>query len=308
MRVALDTALEHDKPSAALRASYNLADTLAQTDRYGEAADIVRQGLAQARRVGNRYWELSFLGQLYSFLVLGEWDEALGMFAALPTEEWEQTRAAFSVTPLALTTVAGHRGDLDGVMPTIADFAAMETSGDEQERSAYKCALARADLARGNHAEALRHAEESFESSANFGFAAEQVKESFVAACEAALAVGNHDKVEELVAIVDDLPAGTSTHFLQAQAARFRGHLAARADPDEGDRLFRRATGLLRELSAPFYLAVVQTEHAELLVSLGRGDEAHELLGEAQATFEQLRATPWVERVDAQRFAEQVEA
>jgi hypothetical protein len=43
-------------------------------------------------------------------------------------------------------------------------------------------------------------------------------------------------------------------------------------------------------------------------VSLGRGDEAHELLGEAQATFEQLRATPWVERVDAQRFAEQVEA
>ena len=29
MRVALDIALEHDKPSAALRASYNLADTLA---------------------------------------------------------------------------------------------------------------------------------------------------------------------------------------------------------------------------------------------------------------------------------------
>ena len=67
-------------------------------------------------------------------------------------------------------------------------------------------------------AEALRHAEEAFESRTNFGFSAEQVKESFVAACEAALALGDHAKVEELVAIVDDLPPGTSTHFLQAQS------------------------------------------------------------------------------------------
>ena len=54
LRYALEVALEHDKPSAALRACYNLADCSAQADRYEEAADAVRDGLALARRVGNR--------------------------------------------------------------------------------------------------------------------------------------------------------------------------------------------------------------------------------------------------------------
>jgi class 3 adenylate cyclase/predicted ATPase len=308
MRVALDTALEHDKPSSALRASYNLADTLAQIDRYGEAAEVVRNGLAQARRVGNRYWELSFLGQLYSFLALGEWDEALAMFAALPADEWEQTRAAFSVTPLVLATINGSRGETDSLQPLLNEFAAMETSGDEQERSAFKCALARALLVTGDPEAALRHAEEAFASREHFGVSAEQVKESFVAACEAALAVGDGAKVAELVAVVDDFPPGISTHFLQAQSSRFRAQLARSSDAEEADRLFKRATGLLRELSVPFYLAVVQTEHAELLTSLGRAGEADPLLAEARETFEQLRAAPWVERVDALRTAEEIEA
>ena len=49
----------------------------------------------------------------------------------------------------------------------------------------------------------------------------------------------------------------------------------------------------------PFYLAVVQLEHAELLASLGRSDECGPLLAEARETFERLRATPWLERLDA---------
>ena len=55
LRYALEVALEHDKPSAALRAYYNLADSLSQVDRYEEADATVRDGLALARRVGNRY-------------------------------------------------------------------------------------------------------------------------------------------------------------------------------------------------------------------------------------------------------------
>lgn len=308
LRVALEIALEHDKPSAALRASYNLADMLGQTDRYGESADVVRSGLAQARRVGNRYWELSFLGQMYSFLALGEWDEAVGMFAALPVDEWEQARAAFSVTPLVLATVAGTRGELEAVLPTLAGFAAMEASGDEQERSAYKCALARVALVKGDAREALQHAEEAFSSHEHFGFSAEQVKESFVTACEAALALGDEAKLAELIAVVDALSAGTSTHFLQAHVSRFRAHLARAGDVDEADRLFRRATGLLRELSVPFSLAVVQIEHAELLAALGRGEEGRPLLVEARETFERLRATPWLERVDTLRTPDEVSA
>ena len=88
MRFGLETALEYDKPSAALRASYNLADTLAQADRYGEAAEQVREGLTQARRIGNRYWELSFLNQLYPAYACGDWGETAEMIEQLPEEQW----------------------------------------------------------------------------------------------------------------------------------------------------------------------------------------------------------------------------
>jgi hypothetical protein len=43
----------------------------------------------------------------------------------------------------------------------------------------------------------------------------------------------------------------------------------------------------------------VLIEHAELLAQEGRAGEAEPLLREARETFERLRATPWLERVEA---------
>jgi hypothetical protein len=60
---ALEIALEHDKPSVALCAHFNLADTLGRADRYEEAETQVRQGLASARRIGHRYCEWQLLDQ-----------------------------------------------------------------------------------------------------------------------------------------------------------------------------------------------------------------------------------------------------
>jgi tetratricopeptide (TPR) repeat protein len=60
LRKGLEIALEHDKPSAALRAYYNLADLTVQIDRAPESAQLAEDGLALARRLGNRYWEWSF--------------------------------------------------------------------------------------------------------------------------------------------------------------------------------------------------------------------------------------------------------
>jgi hypothetical protein len=49
----------------------------------------------------------------------------------------------------------------------------------------------------------------------------------------------------------------------------------------------------------PFYLAVVQLEHAELLAASDRAEDVGQLLTEAHEAFERLRATPWLERADA---------
>jgi hypothetical protein len=43
---------------------------------------------------------------------------------------------------------------------------------------------------------------------------------------------------------------------------------------------------------------VVQLEHAELLAATGRSEDSGPLVAEARETFERLRATPWLERVD----------
>ena len=298
LRFALETAREHDKPSAALRASYNLADCLGQANLFVEAAEIVRSGLAQARRVGNRYWELSFLGQLYPFLSLGEWEEALVMFAELPVDEWAGSRQAFSVGPLVLATVLGHRGALDELRTYLARFEEMGQSGDEQERSAYRAGVARYLLASDNHAEALIAAEEAFASNEHFGFGAEQIKEAFATAGEAALGLGDHAKLRELVDTVESLPPGVTNLFLRAQSARFRAHLARAVNPTEADELFRASAELLVELAAPFTLAVVRTEHAEMLLADGTAGDASGLLADARSVFEQLGATPWLERLE----------
>ncbi len=299
LRFALETALEHDKPSAALRASYNLADQLAQVDRYGEAANTVRDGLAQARRVGNRYWELAFLGQLYPFLALGEWDEALAMIDLLPVEDWEQVRQAFSGITSVYTAIGSNRGRLEDVAQTLDRFGAMATSADVQERSAYQAGLARLFLAQERPLEALDAAERAFQARGQFGFGAESVKEAFVTACEAALALGDRDKLTELIAVVDALAPGRATHFMRATGLRFRAHLAGDEEAETADRLFRGSLALFQELAMPFSLAVVQVEYAEWLAEQARADEATPLLAEARETFERLEAAAWLERTEA---------
>jgi len=298
LEFALQTARDHDKPSAALRASYNLADCLGQANRFADAAETVREGLAHARRVGNRFWELSFLGQLYPFLSLGEWDEALAMFAELPTDEWAGNRQAFSVGPLVQATALGNRGRFDELERLLTAFEEMDRSGDEQERSAYRSGVARFHLTSGRLAEALTAAEQAFASRDHFGLGAEQIKEAFATAGEAALGLGDVAKLRELIAFVDALSPGATNLFLDAHAARFRAHLAWDDDRAEGERLFRRSAALFRELSSPFPRAVVQVEHAERLAAAGEDGEAGTLADEARETFERLGASPWIARVD----------
>jgi len=299
LRFALQTAIEHDRPSSAVRASFNLADTLAQFDRCADAVDTVREGLAQSRRVGSRYWELSFLGQLYPFVASGDWDEALAMFAGLPLDEWEQSRQAFSSSPFLHATVGAHRGTPDEARLIVDRFEAMGTSADVQERAAYRCAQARLSLCRGDLREALDGAEQAYSAHVEFGFGAETVKEAFVIAGEAALELGDTSKVEELLVGVEDLPPGRNTRFLRAHTSRFRARLAGGDDPAAAERGFAAAAALFREIGMPFYLAVVQLEHAELLAASGRAEECGPLLTEAREIFERLGAIPWLERVDA---------
>ena len=123
------------------------------------------------------------------------------------------------------------------------------------------------------------------------------VKLAFVEAVEAALALGDLGKAEELLAIADSLYPGDLTPFLQANADRLHARLDAARGAREGvEERFRSAAGLFREFDFVFNLAVTQLEHGEWLEAQGRAEEAQPLLAEASETFERLAATPWSER------------
>ena len=298
LRFALDTALENDKPSAALRASYNLADTFSQNDHYDEAATIVRDGLVHARRVGNRQWEWSFLGQLYPLFALGEWDEALEMIEQLPEEQWMEARQAFGpVLPMG-SMIHLYRGNLGEALRLAQVFGVLAESDDVQERATYASSTARILLVQRDAAGATRAAMRPLEMRETMGMRQEYIKEAWVTALEGSLELGDTAKTGELLEIVNALPPGSSSQFLQAHAARFRARLAAGQDDDvEAERLFRRAAGSFREMSFPLYLGVTLLEHGEWLTGQG-GAPAQPLLAEAGEIFARLGAAPLLERVE----------
>jgi hypothetical protein len=106
-----------------------------------------------------------------------------------------------------------------------------------------------------------------------------------VDALEAALALGDTTRAEQLFAFVDDLAPGRRPPYLEAHVKRLR----ARLSHDAGG--LEAAARLFRELETPFSLAVTLLEGAEIT-----GDEA--LAAEAREIFERLQATPWLERLE----------
>ena len=300
VRHALELALEQDKPSAALRAYNNVADLLVQGDRYEEGDQILVEGIEYARRLGNRQWERSLLGQVYAAFALGKWDAVLEHVPELLAEGIAAARVPLSAMFGSAVAVHVHRGELQEAEKFVDQLPELETSADAQERGAYASGKALLLLATGNQAEALKVARDGLALHDAVGLNAEYIKELFVIALDAALALNDLEQAEEVLAIVEEIPPGSSSQFLQAQASRFRARLAAgRAETDEADRLSKRATGLFREIATQFYLAITQLEHGDGWSRQGRAAEAEPLLAEAREVFEGLKGRPWLERCDA---------
>jgi len=109
------------------------------------------------------------------------------------------------------------------------------------------------------------------------------VKQGFVEAVEAALALGELARAAEILSIVEAVPRGLRSPFVDAQLRRFRARLAG----DEAG--LAGAAASFRELGVPFWLGVTLLETAELADDDAAGEQAREI-------FEQLGATPWLER------------
>jgi len=166
-------------------------------------------------------------------------------------------------------------------------------SSDTQVRNSCATAKAIAVQAFGRPAEALELAH-----SVIGGQDPGSRRYAYAEACLAAWRLDAETELGELIRYVDGLPAGDAIPSMRAQADRFAGLLAARRGDDvTGIKRFRQAADVFRQLGYPFELAQVLLEHGEMLCERGAADGAEPLLAEAGATFAELRAEPWLERV-----------
>jgi predicted ATPase/class 3 adenylate cyclase len=295
---ALELALEYELPSAALRAFNNLGDVLNRRDRCEEAAVQLEQGIAFARRVGDRGFERRLLGELsWSLAVTGRWPEALRLLEQVP-ENLLPEHTPVAVVALTEPLVAQRR--LEDARHLLSIFAPYEASADFQNRLSYRGGAAVVLRGEGKEREALASAEEALHAMIGVRPSDQAVKVAFPQALEAALALGERERAEALLRQIESLPPGRLAPSLRAHAARFRARLAA-ADGEaaKAERGFAAAASTFREFGMVFWLALTLTEQGEWLASEGRAGEAELLLTEARETFVRLEAKLWLERVEA---------
>ena len=117
----------------------------------------------------------------------------------------------------------------------------------------------------------------------------------------AALAIGDLDLADRLLAPVANALPGRRTPAVTAQWHRLRGLLAAARgdDPRTVEAAMRDGVDALAAFGAVGFHAQAQEELARWLLTQHREDEADPLLASARATYLEIGATGWLTRLDA---------
>jgi class 3 adenylate cyclase/tetratricopeptide (TPR) repeat protein len=288
--LGLQVAVDADLTDQALRGYFNVGEFRLIEGHSDEAATALERGIALARERGNRPWERDLLAQrVGAHAFCGQWDDALSLSESvhLPGETGI-VRLAAIFTPLILAA-------RDDIQALEAWLAAPVDSSEWHELAVVE-AVARAVALRasGQPEEALR-----------LVLAAEP-RESTMLGLTHAYHLGEvldllieHDQmplVEELIAT----PVHYRCPVTQGQIERARGVLKARqGELLEAEAALAGAVNILRRAGNPYALGRALLDHGSVLFELGRINAATEALQKARALFGQLRAAPWVKRVDA---------
>ncbi len=293
---SLALALDKDDVEEALRTYNNLADIPLQFDRYAEALRLAEQGVELARSRGDRRWE-----QLLSLMITTA-SIAMGRWDALPELDDSGLPQGTELVVLGLlptlARVQAGRGDAPALRRTMAIATERQGSTNVEYAAGPAVAQAIALRALGQDREALEAALPVAVGSSEI--ANEDRREAYVEAGLAALALGEEETVERLIAFTAELPPALRPPLLRSGQERLSGLLASkRGDLRGADQNLAAAVGELRAIEAPFHLGQVLIDHAAVRRALGNDEEAAALLAEARTIFERLGATPWIERVDA---------
>jgi len=220
----------------------------------------------------------------------------MAVFDELPEDQLPSGGTLLS--PLSsILEIHVHRGDLPAARRLLGIYARVEDSDDVQERAAWSAAQACVLYAEGRHAEAVDFGCRTIELGETLGLDGQDAKMGFMWAIEAALALGDRARAEELVARIEEIPRGLRSPSMGAHANRARARMADTLEM--ASMHFAVAEATFDGLGMPFWRAVTELEQAERLAAAGQAGEAAPLLAAARETFAELRAAPWLSRAGA---------
>lgn len=111
--------------------------------------------------------------------------------------------------------------------------------------------------------------------------------------------LGELHPVQQILADWAALMPARRPQSLRAHEGRIAARLGAlQGEGDAVEARYHSSAAAFRGIGMRFWLAVTLLEHGEWLTAVGRADEAQPMLDEARALFEQLRARPWLERLE----------
>ncbi len=297
----LEIAIEHDLLGDGALIATSLATQLEDDDQAQASLEVYQQAAELFRRRGDRLQMVgSRLNGIGDLLELGRWDEVAASVAEYFDVDVPELGINWELGSLVAYAVWLHvrRGDLAAARRIVDEYLGSREGARLDLAGLHELARAALKNAEGDHERALEIAEANLR--ASIGGLAVDLRLALIEALEAAFALRRFETVTALA----DLARRDVRHGRHAsvdlQLTRFEARLAAeRNDHEEADTKFSAATEGFLALDRPFWVAVTRLEHAESLLAEHREAEARDLLAQARASFEQLRARPWIERVDA---------
>jgi predicted ATPase/class 3 adenylate cyclase len=299
LKEALAIALQHDLVRQAMRAYNNLAVAAWNEDRGEEARRAVEAGFELARSRGDRQFAVQ-LGTLLigGLLEDGDWDAAFARAEELPDTE---TAVAGHVNGyVSLAQAAFERAEPEEVERWFARISPeVETSSDIQLQTITlrrRIVIAIGERRPADALPLLDRLTQSLLAQDYVEFTHSHLRDAATAAKD----LGDPELAIPIGALLDAIPPGRRTRSVELSRARIRANAAAaRGDNDAAADDYATALATARNLSKAALLGPVLVDYGSWLVDTGRVAEAEPLLDEARVIFERMRATRWLERIEA---------
>ncbi len=299
MEASLAIARDNGLVSVELLTENALSDLSMCFDRSGSEEHCLA-GLALARRRGARRAEQELTNNLmYILTVAGRFDEAEQRANEFLESSSGDALFDLNILHSRLCFVAALRGDTEGARLHFAHCHDFADTDDIQDAAMYASLVTAIALAEGDHRRALEAATQTLDICMNQARlpSHESVRAAYPDGVDAALALGDLDAVDRMVALFAGRPPGAVPPFLRIHVRRARALAAsARGDDTEVETDLRDAEADVANLGYRYWQARFQLDLAEWLARQGRSEEARGVAKSAAATFEDLRVAPMLLR------------